>query len=142
MGVAAAVTPMFNSITNDIVETASLSHQSSSVISQGNNFEPSNKVTSNVESVGNKDNAAMSSDLNVGLGDERLFQLELDNGEDVPPTQGPHPPQLVTVTGQRSRHTSTRSLDLLPPLMSYEESQLKSPSLHEGSGKLTDEEQV
>lgn len=43
---------------------------------------------------------------------------------------------------QRSRHTSSCSLELLPPLMSYEESQARSPSLHGGSGYLTDEEQV
>jgi len=143
VGVATAGTPMFSSIhTNDIMETTSLSHQSSDVIGHSEKLELSNHVTDDLELASNQDGIVTPSDLNVGLGDERLFQLELDNGEDVLTTQEPHPPQLAAIAGQRSRHTSTCSLELLPPLMSYEESQVKSPSLHEGSGKLTDEEQV
>ena len=143
VGVAATGTPMFSSThTNDILETTSLSHQSSVVIGQSDNLELSNHVIDDLELAGNGDDAVTSSDLSVGLGDERLFQLELDNGEDVLAIQEPHPPQLAVIAGERSRHTSTCSLELLPPLMSYEESNVKSPSLHEGSGKLTDEEQV
>ena len=48
----------------------------------------------------------------------------------------------IIVSFCRSRELDTHHLELFPPLMSYEESHAKSPSLHGGGGYLTDEEQV
>ena len=90
--------------------------------------------------------------------DQQLFPIEVDDhdiGISTPTAANePHPPKFATkgaaaalihsseLQEQRTRHTSSCSLELLPPLMSYEESQTKSPSLHGGGGYLTDEEQV
>ena len=92
--------------------------------------------------------------------DQQLFPIEVDDQNTNIPTptaaNEPHPPKFAASTTtaavalihsselqqQRTRHTSSCSLELLPPLMSYEESETKSPSLHGGSGYLTDEEQV
>lgn len=91
--------------------------------------------------------------------DQQLFPIEVDDHDTSiptpPATNEPHPPKFATngaataalvhtneLQEQRTRHTSSCSLELLPPLMSYEESQIKSPSLHGGGGHLTDEEQV
>ena len=89
--------------------------------------------------------------------DQQLFPIEVDDHDTSsatpPATNEPHPPKFAAkgaatrvhsneLQEQKTRHTSSCSLELLPPLMSYEESQTKSPSLHGGGGHLTDEEQV
>ena len=90
---------------------------------------------------------------NSDTSNDQQFPIEVDGDNISTPTptnvDEPHPPKSATKaaafvhTGelqqQRCRHTS---LEFLPPLMSYEESHTKSPSLHGGSGHLTDEEQV
>jgi len=86
---------------------------------------------------------------NIESCDDQQFPIEVDDHNTSTPTatDEPHPPQLAAAVVhnshlQRSRHESSCSLELLPPLMSYDESQAKSPSLHGGGGYLTDEEQV
>lgn len=90
---------------------------------------------------------------NIDLCDDQQFPIEVDGQSaspvilDDPLSQESETAGSLTHTSdqlrqQRSRHTSSCSLELLPPLMSYEESQTKSPSLHGGGGHLTDEEQV
>ena len=89
--------------------------------------------------------------------DQQLFPIEVDgHSTSVPAAAAPNeprPPQFTAKAAgaavvhseleeQRTRHTSSCSLEFLPPLMSYEESHIKSPSLHGGSGHLTDEQQV
>ena len=84
--------------------------------------------------------------------DQQLFPIEVDDHSAT--VVEPRPPELATKAAaaapvrkfelqeHRARHTSSCSLELFPPLISYEESQAKSPSLHGGAGYLTDEEQV
>lgn len=85
--------------------------------------------------------------------DDQQFPIEVDDYNLNTPTatDESHPPQFATAATaafvhsgqlQRSRHESSCSLELLPPLMSYDELQTKSPSLHGGGSHLTDEEQV
>ena len=96
--------------------------------------------------------------MSVDSSDDQQFPIEVDGQSISTPTptadDEPHPSEDAATTGgvaiihnneftheERSRHRSFCSLELLPPLMSYKESQAKSPSLH-GGGYLTDEEQV
>lgn len=89
--------------------------------------------------------------------DQQLFPIEVDGNSLHSPTPTAvderHPPKFSATSAaalihsgelqeQRTRHTSSCSLELLPPLMSYEESHTKSPSLHGSGSHLTDEEQV
>ena len=98
-------------------------------------------------------------DESVDSSDDQQFPIEVDGHSISTPTptadDDPYPSEVTAIAGgvaimynneqlqeERSRHMSSCSLELLPPLMSYEESHAKSPSLHGGGGYLTDEEQV
>ena len=113
-----------------------------------------NSQSNDVEAITNVD-----VDESIDSSDDQQFPIEVDGHSISTPTptadDEPHPSEDAAATTegvaivhnndlpqeQRSRHRSSCSLELLPPLMSYEESQAKSPSLH-GGGYLTDEEQV
>lgn len=116
--------------------------------------------TDGVEPVTDNDTTASVVNNTESCDDQQLFPIEVDGHSISTPTpmvdDEPRPSDFTATTTttavdivhnnelveQRARHTSSCSLELLPPLMSYEESHAKSPSLHGGSGHLTDEEQV
>ena len=151
MGGAIAGTNMLNSLhtnetTTDMTSPLVLTPAASRNNSQSIGIEVVADIDANV-------------DESVDSSDDQQFPIEVDGHSISTPTptadDEPRPSELTATAGgvaimhnneqlqeQRSRHTSSCSLELLPPLMSYEESHAKSPSLHGGGGYLTDEEQV
>ena len=112
-----------------------------------------NSQSNEVQVVADVDTTAdVFSDNVDSCDDQQLFPIEVDDHnatvvelrppESATKAAAAAPVRKFELQEHRTRHTSSCSLELFPPLISYEESQAKSPSLHGGGGYLTDEEQV